>query len=303
MTSGSDVRAAFTDPAENLAFDEALLRVAPESPVVWLWRNPVCVVVGRGQRIAREVHADACERDGVPVLRRASGGGTVFHDPGNLNVTLVLPLPGVRVAEPPAGAEPRMSLPLSGVRVAEPPAGAEPPMSLPLSGVRVAEPPAGAEPPMSQPGPGDRPLEALGQVMSAAVDQLGLVPRIGDRGLFVDDAKLCGFAVFRTKGGLLAHSTLLVETSAALVGRYLTSAPPDPRPLDSHRSPVASLAEHGLRPGFPAVEAAVRAAASQLLGTLVPRPPSAAELTRQRTLLYTRYRYPSWHADGAQRAA
>lgn len=243
MTTGSDVRAAFTDPAENLAFDEALLRVAPGSPVLWLWRNPVCVVVGRGQRIAREVRVPECERDGVPVLRRASGGGTVFHDPGNLNVTLVLP------------------------------------------------------------GPTDRPLETLGKVMSAAVDQLGLVPRIGDRGLFVDDAKLCGFAVFRTKTGLLAHSTLLVETSAALVGRYLTSAPADPRPLDSHRSPVASLAEHGLNPGFPSVEAAVRAAASQILGTLVPRPPSAAELVRQRALLHTRYRYPSWHADGSQRAA
>jgi len=243
MTTGSDVRAAFTDPADNLAFDEALLRVAPESPVLWLWRNPVCVVVGRGQRIAREVRVEECARDGVPVLRRASGGGTVFHDPGNLNVTLVLP------------------------------------------------------------GPTDRPLETLGKVMSAAVDQLGLVPRIGDRGLFVDDAKLCGFAVFRTKTGLLAHSTLLVETSAALVGRYLTSAPADPRPLASHRSPVASLAEHGLRPGFPSVEAAVRAAASQILGTLVPRPPSAAELTRQRALLHTRYRYPSWHADGSQRAA
>jgi lipoate-protein ligase A len=153
------------------------------------------------------------------------------------------------------------------------------------------------------PGLTDRPLETLGKVMSAAVDQLGLVPRIGDRGLFVGEAKLCGFAVFRTKTGLLAHSTLLVETSAALVGRYLTSAPADPRPLDSHRSPVASLAEHGLRPGFPSVEAAVRAAASQILGTLVPRPPSAAELGRQRALLHTRYRYPSWHADGAQRAA
>ena len=243
MTIGSDVRAAFTDPAENLAFDEALLRVAPESPVVWLWRNPVCVVVGRGQRIAREVRIEECARDGVPVLRRASGGGTVFHDPGNLNVTLVLP------------------------------------------------------------GPADRPLEALGKVMSAAVDQLGLVPRIGDRGLFVGTAKLCGFAVFRTKTGLLAHSTLLVETSASLVGRYLTSAPPDPRPLDSHRSPVASLAEHGLRPGFPAVEAAVRAAASQVLGTFVPRPPTTMELERQRALLHTRYRYPSWHADGSQRAA
>ena len=243
MTIGSDVRVSFADPAENLAFDEALLRVAPAAPVVWLWRNPACVVVGRGQRIAREVRVDACVRDGIPMLRRASGGGTVFHDPGNLNVTLVLP------------------------------------------------------------GPADRPLEALGKVMSAAVEQLGLVPRIGDRGLFVGETKLCGFAVFRTKTGLLAHSTLLVETASERVGAYLTSAPPDPRPLDSHRSPVASLAEHGVRPGFPAIGAAVRAAASHILGTLVPRPPTAVELERQRVLLHTRYRYASWHADGSHRAA
>ncbi|MBB1160023.1 lipoate--protein ligase family protein [Amycolatopsis dendrobii] len=242
MPSGSEVRAEFTDPAENLAFDEALLREGPTGPVVWLWRNPVCVVVGRGQRIAREVRVAECARDGVPVLRRASGGGTVFHDPGNLNVTLVLP------------------------------------------------------------GPVPRPLEMLGLVMSAAVEKLGLPARIGDRGIFVGDAKLCGFAVFRTKDVLLAHSTLLVDTDAARVGAYLTGPPPDPKPLDSHRSKVASLLEHGVRLPLAEVEDTVRAAAAGLLGPLPPREPTAGELERQRALLWSRYEYPEWHAEGRQRS-
>ena len=241
MNAGSDIRAEFAEPTENLAFDEALLRVEPSAPVLWLWRNPVCVVVGRGQKVAREVRVAECARDGVPVLRRASGGGTVFHDPGNLNVTLVLP------------------------------------------------------------GPTDRPLEMLGLVMSAAVEKLGLTPRLGERGLFVGTQKLCGFAVFRTKGGLLAHSTLLIDTDPSRVGAYLTGPPPDPKPLDSHRSPVASLSGHGLSFAPGEVESVVRAAAASLLGPLSPRPPSPAELDRQRTLLHTRYHYDAWHTDGRQR--
>ncbi|SFQ72696.1 lipoate--protein ligase family protein [Amycolatopsis rubida] len=242
MPSGSEVRAEFTDPVLNLAFDEALLREGPTAPVVWLWRNPVCVVVGRGQRIAREVRVDECARDGVPVLRRASGGGTVFHDPGNLNVTLVVP------------------------------------------------------------GHAPRPLEMLGLVMSAAVEKLGLPARIGDRGIFVGDAKLCGFAVFRTKDVLLAHSTLLVDTDAARVGAYLTGPPPDPKPLDSHRSKVASLLDHGVRLPLAEVEDTVRAAAAGLLGPLPPREPAPGELERQRALLWSRYEYPDWHAEGRQRS-
>ncbi|WP_181775801.1 lipoate--protein ligase family protein [Amycolatopsis pittospori] len=246
MTGPSEVVASFDDPADNLAFDEALLRAAPEAPVLWIWRNTDCVVVGRGQKIEREVKADVCASDGVPVLRRASGGGTVFHDPGNLNITLVLP-------------------------------------GLGLSGEPV------------------RPLEALGELMTATVAELGLPSRLGDRGLFVGDSKLCGFAVFRTKTGLLAHSTLLVSTAAERVGRYLTAAPSDPRPMDSHRSQVASLADHGLRKGVADVTAAVRKAATAQLGEPVPRKPSAAEREWHRSLQRTRYHYPEWHSEGSQR--
>ncbi|GAA3578240.1 lipoate--protein ligase family protein [Amycolatopsis ultiminotia] len=243
MSAGSDVRAEFADPTENLAFDEALLRAGPQAPTLWLWRNPVCVVLGRGQKIAREVRVAECARDGVPVLRRASGGGTVFHDPGNLNVTLLLP------------------------------------------------------------GPVDRPMEMLGLLMTGAAERLGVPPRLGERGVFVGEEKLCGFAVFRTKEGLLAHSTLLVDTDAARVGAYLTGAPPDPKPLDSHRSKVASLADHGVRPAPGVAESVIRTVAADLLGPLTPRSPAQGELTRQRELLRTRYHYAPWHTEGRQRPA
>ncbi|MBI5801487.1 MAG: lipoate--protein ligase family protein, partial [Verrucomicrobia bacterium] len=57
------------------------------------WESPVpFVVVGYGNEIAREVNVVACEADGVPVLRRSSGGGTVIQGPGCLNYALVLPI-------------------------------------------------------------------------------------------------------------------------------------------------------------------------------------------------------------------
>jgi len=74
-----------------LALDEALVRAAPTRPILRPWVNPPAVVVGRYQDVGREVALRACADDGVPVLRRASGGGTVYHDLGTLNVALVLP--------------------------------------------------------------------------------------------------------------------------------------------------------------------------------------------------------------------
>jgi len=85
------------EPAANLALEEALVRAIPPVPLLRIWQNGPCVVLGRGQRLHREVNVTACAMAGVPVLRRASGGGTVYHDLGNLNITLAVPgwVPGV----------------------------------------------------------------------------------------------------------------------------------------------------------------------------------------------------------------
>src|SRR5215468_4068767 len=86
-----------TDPAANLALEEALVRAIPPAPLLRIWQNEACVVLGRGQRLEREVNVAAAAAAGVPVLRRASGGGTVYHDLGNLNITMAVPgwVPGL----------------------------------------------------------------------------------------------------------------------------------------------------------------------------------------------------------------
>jgi lipoate---protein ligase len=78
-------------PVALLALEEALVRARPPRPVLRVWRNSDCVVIGRGQQVAREVNLAECARDGVPVLRRASGGGAVYHDLGNLNISMAVP--------------------------------------------------------------------------------------------------------------------------------------------------------------------------------------------------------------------
>lgn len=83
------------DPRRNLAREEAFARaVAADptaaAPVLRLWRNDRCVVVGRFQLPGAEVDLAAAAALGAPVLRRFTGGGAVYHDPGNLNVSIVL---------------------------------------------------------------------------------------------------------------------------------------------------------------------------------------------------------------------
>jgi lipoate---protein ligase len=80
--------------AANLAADEALLIAAetgagPELLRVWEWSRPA-VVLGSGCRLADDVDEVNCGADGVPILRRSSGGGTVLLGRGCLLFTLIL---------------------------------------------------------------------------------------------------------------------------------------------------------------------------------------------------------------------
>ncbi|ELU10806.1 hypothetical protein CAPTEDRAFT_35845, partial [Capitella teleta] len=50
-----------------------------------LWRNEPCVVIGRHQNPWAECDVRRCEEQKVEVARRKSGGGSVYHDLGNLN--------------------------------------------------------------------------------------------------------------------------------------------------------------------------------------------------------------------------
>jgi lipoate-protein ligase A len=85
----------FPDAAQNLACDEALLEMFEQSggggELLRLWHpEQYFVVLGHGNKWRDEVNASACAADGIAVLRRSSGGGTVLQGPGCVNYSLIL---------------------------------------------------------------------------------------------------------------------------------------------------------------------------------------------------------------------
>jgi len=54
-----------------------------------LWQNSPSVVVGKHQNAFAEINLPFLATENIPVIRRISGGGTVFHDEGNLNYSLI----------------------------------------------------------------------------------------------------------------------------------------------------------------------------------------------------------------------
>jgi lipoate-protein ligase A len=82
--------------AENLAIDYASARLAGETGLRRLrfwWGGPPAVVMGSSERPEQVVDAQACERLGVDVLKRSTGGGSVLQTKDVLNYSLVTPAP------------------------------------------------------------------------------------------------------------------------------------------------------------------------------------------------------------------
>ena len=77
-----------TSPYFNLAFEEYALTQMREN-LIALWRNEAAVIVGSNQNTLEEIDLDFVRAHNIPVVRRQSGGGAVFHDLGNVNYTIV----------------------------------------------------------------------------------------------------------------------------------------------------------------------------------------------------------------------
>ncbi|KAF5392943.1 hypothetical protein D9757_001081 [Collybiopsis confluens] len=81
-----------TNPYFNLSFEDWLFRHAlSEKPLLLLYRDDPCVVIGRNQNPWKEVNFVALNEQRIPWIRRRSGGGTVYHDLGNTNFSVHLP--------------------------------------------------------------------------------------------------------------------------------------------------------------------------------------------------------------------
>lgn len=77
-----------TNPYFNIATEEYLLKNSAEDLFI-LYRNKPSVIVGKHQNAIAEINLEFVRQRGLTVVRRLSGGGTVYHDLGNLNYAFI----------------------------------------------------------------------------------------------------------------------------------------------------------------------------------------------------------------------
>lgn len=81
-----------TNPYLNLSIEHHLLQhTHPDSTILFLYANSPCVVIGRNQNPWLETNLRQLRHDSIALVRRRSGGGTVFHDLGNMNWSVICP--------------------------------------------------------------------------------------------------------------------------------------------------------------------------------------------------------------------
>ena len=84
------IKSKSTDPYYNLAYEEYLLNeLDKEDLVILFYKNHNTIVIGRNQNPWHETAHDKFIKQRGKLARRFSGGGTVFHDSGNLNFSFL----------------------------------------------------------------------------------------------------------------------------------------------------------------------------------------------------------------------
>jgi lipoate-protein ligase A len=74
----------------NQAVEEYFLKnLSSDESIFMLWQNRKAIVVGKHQNTIEEINTTYVKEHDIQVVRRLSGGGTVYHDLGNLNYSLM----------------------------------------------------------------------------------------------------------------------------------------------------------------------------------------------------------------------
>lgn len=77
-----------TNPYFCLAAEEYLLKNFADD-IFLLWQSEKAVVVGKHQNLLGEINYPYVRENNIVLARRISGGGTVFHDAGNVNFSFI----------------------------------------------------------------------------------------------------------------------------------------------------------------------------------------------------------------------
>jgi len=151
------------------------------------------VVLGKGSDPLSELHVDHCLADQVPLAGRRGGGCAVVLDPGNVIVSVALPIPGINHTH--------------------------------------------------------RYFDFLTERLVRTLNAMGYGPiyRDGKSDLVLQNRKIGGSCVYRTKGLLYYSSTILVAPDIHKIERYLQYPPREPayRGGRSHAEFIGSLVSKG----------------------------------------------------------
>jgi len=80
------------DAAFHFSVEEHIVRTYPwDEPVLMIWRTNKCAMLGSNQIAQAELDVRYAEQEGIQIVRRSSGGGTIFTDPGTLLYTMIQP--------------------------------------------------------------------------------------------------------------------------------------------------------------------------------------------------------------------
>ena len=82
------IQQTLTNPYFNIASEEYLLMNSSEDFFI-IYCNEPSIIVGKHQNAIAEINLEFVRERGLTVVRRLSGGGTVYHDRGNLNYTFI----------------------------------------------------------------------------------------------------------------------------------------------------------------------------------------------------------------------
>ena len=81
-----------TDAAFHFSVEDFLMRfIKSEDPILMLWQTESSVMLGNNQIISAEIDIAFANKMGINIVRRSSGGGTIYTDPGTLLYTCIQP--------------------------------------------------------------------------------------------------------------------------------------------------------------------------------------------------------------------
>ena len=224
--------------ASHMALDQALLEEAVQEgfpPTLRFYRwSPPAISIGRFQPLA-EVDLAACDREGIDVVRRPTGGKCILHL-DDFTYSLVLPA--------------RFPLP-NGVAAA---------YRLICGGILCALRRLGL-PAVIQSRVGDHYRRGTGACFAATTQA----------DLAYAGRKICGSAQVRRRGAVLQHGSILMQDRSELLFRLLSFEGDEQRKraLAGYRERCIPLSEAGCRCGWEEVAASFRAGFQESFGVKI----------------------------------